>query len=133
MLARILDAVWCLFVGRPYNEARLRSAIADVTDMQMHLSDLIGRLNTWAARETRKENKDARLALEALGDPEQQEIPLGETPRGRKDELRRRVAGMRGLRRPRSLLVPAATIPSDDETAEPSPSPPTKKKKASSE
>ncbi len=92
--------------------------MADVADMQLHLSDLIGRLNTWAARETRKENKDARLALEALGEPEPSATSHGSTPRGKKDALRAKVAEMRGLRRPLQRLQEWVPTHSEEETEE---------------
>ena len=86
MLGRIRDAVGAFFYGE---RAQVRALGREVREMQAELADLLERLNTWSARESKRQSRSARARLERASEGASSEPLAGLSAPERKAAMRR--------------------------------------------
>lgn len=101
---RIQDALKTLW-GRSEPQAEILEIRAQWLEIQAHIANTLAKMNTWAARVAKQEQRAAER-VEHAPPPQPTPIQGYGTPAQRKQELRRKLSEMRGLRSPVSLSSP---------------------------
>ena len=114
-LARRLQDAWKVLWGRSEPQQEVLRIQAEWLEVQASFANTFAKMNTWAARVAKQEQRQAENNLEAAVQPEQRRVVGQLTPPGdRKAALRHRLAEMRGLPSPPSGPISLTSPPEEE-------------------
>lgn len=113
-IARRLQDAWKVLWGRSEPQQELLRIQAEWLEIQATFANTFAKMNTWAARVAKQEQRSAAATLEAVAQPDRQVVGLASPPGDRKAALRRRLAELRGLPQAPSAPVSLTSPPEEE-------------------